>query len=123
MIDLLDSRLSNQIAKCFAWKPGLHSLPTDAMRQEWNQKILPEFTPKFISSESLLKNSKGERQYSNINNSRMESSTLVSKSSCKVIFSTFSTPNVSRYSEELEKRRGQFGKKKQIFSTSWLEGY
>ena len=37
MIDLFASRLSNQIAKYFAWKPDPHSLATDAMKQEWNQ--------------------------------------------------------------------------------------
>ena len=45
MIDLLTSRLSNEIAKYFAWKPGSHSLATDAMQQEWNQEVLYAFLP------------------------------------------------------------------------------
>ena len=52
----------------------------------------------------------------------MANSTLVSKSSCNVIFSTFSTPNVSRRSEGPERGRPPLGNK-QIFSTSGLEGY
>ena len=35
VIDLFASKLSNQIAKHFAWKPDPHSLDTDAMQQEW----------------------------------------------------------------------------------------
>ena len=35
-IDLVASRLSNQIAKYFAWKQDPHSLATDAIQQEWN---------------------------------------------------------------------------------------
>ena len=45
MIDLLTSRLSNEIAKYFAWKPDPHSLATDAMQQEWNQEVLYPFLP------------------------------------------------------------------------------
>ena len=40
MIHLFASRLSNQIAKYFAWKQYQHSLAMDAIQQEWNQKIL-----------------------------------------------------------------------------------
>ena len=76
----------------------------------------------FVNSESTLQNSKGETQYSNTDNSSMANSTLVSKSSCNVIFSTFSTPNVSRRSEEPERGRPPFGNK-QIFNTSDLEDY
>ena len=46
MIDLFDSRLSNQTAKYFAWKPDPHSLAMDAMQQQRNQKILHAF-PRF----------------------------------------------------------------------------
>ena len=62
------------------------------------------------------------RDASNIQNSSMANSTLVSKSSCNVIFSTFSTPNISRRSEGPERGRPPLGNK-QVFSTSDLEGY
>ena len=52
----------------------------------------------------------------------MANSTLVSKSSCNVIFSTFSTPNISRRSEEPKRGIPPLGNK-QIFSTSGVEGY
>ena len=45
LIDLFASRLSDQIAKYFAWIPDPHSLATNAMQQEWNQKILCTFPP------------------------------------------------------------------------------
>ena len=62
----------------------------------------------------------------------MASSTLVSKSSCNVIFSAFSTPNISRYSEEPERGRATLGMvidkslalvAWKFISTSGLEGY
>ena len=52
----------------------------------------------------------------------MANFTLVSKSPCNVIFSTFSTPNVSGRSDEPERRRPPLCKK-ETFSTSGLEGY
>ena len=52
----------------------------------------------------------------------MVKSTLASKSSCSVIFSTFSTPNISRRSEGPERGRSPLGNK-QIFSTGGLESY
>ena len=52
----------------------------------------------------------------------MENPTLLSKSSCNVVFSTFSTPNVSRRSEEPKRGRPPLGNK-EIFSTSGVEGY
>ena len=44
VLDLFASRLSNQIAKYFAWKPDPHSIATDTMQQEWNQEILYAFS-------------------------------------------------------------------------------
>ena len=52
----------------------------------------------------------------------MANLTLASTSSCSVIFSTFSTPNISRRSEGPERGRPPLGNK-QIFSTGGLEGY
>ena len=76
----------------------------------------------FVNSESILQNGKEESQYSNINNSSMANSTPVSKSSCNIIFSTISTPNVLRRSEE-SKRGRPLLRNKQIFSTRGLEDY
>ena len=78
--------------------------------------------PVFVNLENTLQNRKGENQYSNIDNSSMANSILVSKSSCNIILSTFSTPNISRRSEEHKRGRPPLGNK-QIFSTSGLEGY
>ena len=55
VIDLFASRLSNQIAKYFAWKPDPHSLTTDAMQQEWNQGILYAFPPVSLIQRVLCK--------------------------------------------------------------------
>ena len=78
--------------------------------------------PIFVNSGTSLQNSKGESQCSNTNQSTMVNLTLVSKSSCNVIFSTFATPNVLSRSEELKIGRPSLGNK-QIISTSDLEGY
>ena len=78
--------------------------------------------PIFVNSGTSLQNSKGESQCSNTNQSTMANLTLVSKSSCNVIFSTFATPNVLSRSEELKIGRPSLGNK-QIISTSDLEGY
>ena len=66
-------------------------------------RIAPGISPLFDNSESTLKNSKGEIQNINTDNFSMANSTLVFKYPCNVIFSTFSTPNVSRRSEEPKK--------------------
>ena len=93
MIDLFASRLCNNIKMFF-----LESLSTlsgygfSATRMERGDSIL--ISPVFVNSDSVSQNSKGESQYSNIDNSSMVNSTLVFKSSCNVIFSTFSTPSV-----------------------------
>ena len=58
LIDLFASRLSNQIAKYFAWKPDRHSLATDAMQQEWNQKLLYAFSSFSLIQRVLCKISK-----------------------------------------------------------------
>ena len=63
--------------------------------------------------------SKGESQYSNIDNSSMANSTQVSKSSCHVIFSTFSTPNVSKRSEEHERGRPPLVINKSLALVAW----
>ena len=55
VIDLFASRLSNQIAKYFAWKPGPHILVTDAMQQERNQGILYAFPPFSLTQRVLCK--------------------------------------------------------------------
>ena len=103
VIDLFTSRLCNQIGKCFASKPDPHSLATDAMQQEWNQEIQYAYSPFSLIQRVLCKIAK--EKVSNIDNSSMENSTLVSKSSCNVIFSTLSAPDVCRRSEEAEKGR------------------
>ena len=77
-------------------------------------------SPVFVNSDSTLQNSKEESQYSNIDNSSMANSTLVSKCSCNVIFSTFSTPNLFRRSGKSERGRPPLGNK-QILRTSSLE--
>ena len=76
----------------------------------------------FFNSKSTLQKSIEESKYSNIDNSSMVNSTPLSKSSCNVIFSTFSTPNVSRRFEGPKSGRLPLGNR-QIFSTSGLEGY
>ena len=101
-------------------KPTQFSYGCNATRMEPGNSI--RISPVSINSKSALQNSKGENQYSNIDNPRMASSTLVSKSSYNIIFSTFSTPIVSRHSEEPERGRPAFGNK-QIFGTSGLEGH
>ena len=103
VIDLFASRLCNQRGKCFASKPDPHSLATDAMQQEWNQEIQYAYSPFSLIQRVLCKIAK--EKVSNIDNSSMENSTLVSKSSCNIIFSTLSAPDVSRRSEEPEKGR------------------
>ena len=55
VIDLFASRLSNQIAKYFAWKPDPHSLAADAMQQEWNHEILYAFPPFSLIQRVLCK--------------------------------------------------------------------
>ena len=55
MIDLFASRLSNQIAKYFAWKSEPHSLAADAVQQEWNQKILNALSPFSLIQRVLYK--------------------------------------------------------------------
>ena len=60
VIDLFASRLSNEIAKYFAWQPDPHSLATDTIQHEWDQEILYAFPPVFVDSESTLQSSKGE---------------------------------------------------------------
>ena len=55
VIDLFASRLFNQIAKYFAWKPDPHSLGTDAMQQEWDQEILYSFLPFSLIQRILCK--------------------------------------------------------------------
>ena len=53
VIDLFASRLSNQIAKDFAWKPDPHSLATNAMEKEpWNSIRIFHV---FINSEYFAK--------------------------------------------------------------------
>ena len=74
-------------------------------------------TNKFYNMPSLR--SKGESQYSNIDNSSMANSTQVSKSSCHVIFSTFSTPNVSKRSEEHERGRPPLVINKSLALVAW----
>ena len=101
-------------------RPTQFSYGSNAARMEPGSSIY--ISPVFFNSESTLQNSKGESQYSNIDNSSKANSTVVSKSSCNVIFSIFSTPNVSRRSEGPERGRPPLGNK-QIFSTSGLEGY
>ena len=54
-IDLFASRFSNQIAKCFTWKPDPHSLATEAMQQEWNQESLYAFPPFLLTQRALCK--------------------------------------------------------------------
>ena len=55
VIDLFAFRLSNQIAKYFAWKRDPHSLATDAMQREWNQEILYAFPPFSLIQRVLCK--------------------------------------------------------------------
>ena len=105
---------------CLETRPTQFSYECNATRMEPGNSIC--ISPVFFILESTLQNSKGESQYRNIDNYSMANSTLVSKSSCNVIFSTFSTPNVSRSSEGLERGRPPLDNK-QIFSTSGLEGY
>ena len=81
---------------CLETRPTQFNYGCNATRMEPGNSIC--ISPGFFNSESTLQNSKGESQYSNIDNSSMANSTLVSESSCNVIFSTFSTPNVSRRS-------------------------
>ena len=63
---------------------------------QYNKNGIKKFYMRFLRS-------KGESQYSNIDNSSMANSTQVSKSSCHVIFSTFTTPNLYRCSKEPER--------------------
>ena len=55
VIDLFASRLSNHIAKYFAWKPDPHSLAMDAIQQECNQEILYAFLPFLLTQRVLCK--------------------------------------------------------------------
>lgn len=101
MIDLLTSRLSNEIAKYFAWKPGPDSLATDAMQQEWNQEVLYAFLPILVVERVFCK---AVKEKVNI----VILITLARQTEpCYSIFlqfhfSTFPAPNVSKHSEELE---------------------
>ena len=101
-------------------RPTQFSYGGNATRMEPGNSIC--ISPVFVNSESTLQNRKGESQHSNTDNSSTANLTLVSKSSCNVIFSIFSTSNVSRSSEEPERRRPTLSNK-QIFSASGLEGY
>ena len=78
-------------------RPTQSSYGCNAARMEPGNYIC--IFPFSVNSESTLQNRKGKSQYNNTDNSSMANSTLVSKSSCNVILSTFSTPNVSRRSE------------------------
>ena len=62
------------------------------MQQEWNQKILLTFPP-FLLIQFFFQNNKGESQYSNFSTAQP---TVVSKSFCNIIFTTFPILNVSR---------------------------
>ena len=122
VIDLLASRLFNQIAKhfCLETRTTQFSYRCNATGiGQGNSICLPLV---FVNSENTLQNKKGENQYSIIDNSSMANSILVSKSSCNITLSTFSTPKISRRSEEHKRGRPTLGNK-QIFSTSGLEGY
>ena len=122
VIDLLASRLFNQIAKhfCLETRTTQFSYRFNATGiGQGNSICLPLV---FVNSENTLQNKKGENQYSNVDNSSMANSILVSKSSCNIISSTFSTPKISRRSEEHKRGRPPLCNK-QIFSTSGLEGY
>lgn len=89
VIDLFGSRLSNQIEKYFAWKTDPHSFATDVMQQECNPGSSICISHVFLNSESTLQKSEGEIQYSNIDNSNMTNSTLVSNYFCNVISQLF----------------------------------
>ena len=82
---------------CLETRPTQSSYGCNAARMEPGNYIC--IFPFSVNSESTLQNRKGKSQYNNTDNSSMANSTLVSKSSCNVILSTFSTPNVSRRSE------------------------
>ena len=105
---------------CLETKPTQFSYGCNATRMEPGNSIC--ISPVFINSESTLQNSKGESQYNNMDNSSVANAILASKSFCNVILPTFSTPNVSRRSEEPERGRPPPANK-QIFSTSGLHGY
>ena len=98
---------SNSEIFCLETRPTQFSYACNATRMKPRNSIC--ISPVFVNSKSTLQNSKGESHYSNIDNSSMANSTRVSKSSCKVIFSTFSTPRVSRHSEEPESGRLSLG--------------
>ena len=122
VIDLFASRLFNQIAKifCLAKRPTQFSYGCNATRIAPGNSIC--ICPVFVNSDSTLQSSKQESQNSNTDNSSITNSTLVSKSPCNVIFSTFCTPTVSRCSEETKRGIPNLGNKK-IFGNSGLEGY
>ena len=101
--DASDRSVSFQIIQsdrktfCLETRPTQSSYGCNAARMEAGNYIC--IFPFSVNSESTLQNRKGKSQYNNTDNSSMANSTLVSKSSCNVILSTFSTPNVSRRSE------------------------
>ena len=105
---------SNSKIFCLETRPTQFRYRCNATRIGPGNSIF--ISPVFVNSENTLQNSKGEIQYSNIDTSSMANSTLVSKSSCNVIFSTFFTPSVSRRSGEPKRGRPPLGNK-QIFST------
>lgn len=55
-----------------------------------------DISPVFVNSGFFFQNNKGESQYSNFGNFSTAKPTVVSKSFCNIIFTTFSTLNVSR---------------------------
>ena len=98
MIDQFASRLSIQKIKCFTWKADPHSLATAAMQEEWSQEILYAF-PVLGNAKSTFQINQGKSQCSNMDNSSMTSSTLVSKSSCTQPFLTSMSPGVLKISK------------------------
>ena len=60
MIDLLASRLLNQITKCFAQKSDQRSYTMDAMQQEQGLEILFEFPPFSLIQREVCKITKEE---------------------------------------------------------------
>ena len=95
---------SNSKTFCLETRPTQIKYRCNTTRMEPENHIC--IFPIFINSDSTLQTSKAESQYSNIDNS-----TLVSKSSCDVIFSTFSIPNVSSRSGKPKSRRPLFDNK------------
>ena len=54
-IDLLDSRLSNQLPSYYSWKPDPNSLGTDTLQQNWYHKSLCAFPPYTLIHKVLKK--------------------------------------------------------------------